>query len=53
MQLVKKATCSSVDVQEGGQYLVMGAHGSVVKLGPDDYKSVSLYHSLSPAATAP
>ncbi|XP_026177274.1 complement C5 [Mastacembelus armatus] len=31
--LIKKATCSAVDMQNNKQYLVMGASGSEVKLG--------------------
>ncbi|KAG7215020.1 hypothetical protein INR49_022881 [Caranx melampygus] len=38
LQLVKKATCGTVDIHLGKQYLVMGAHGSVVKLGQNNYK---------------
>ncbi|XP_018549132.1 complement C5 [Lates calcarifer] len=33
VDLVKKTTCSAVDIQNGKQYLVMGASGSEVTLG--------------------
>ncbi|XP_044053377.1 complement C5 [Siniperca chuatsi] len=33
VDLVKKVTCSAVDIQNNKQYLVMGASGSEVKLG--------------------
>ncbi|XP_042276163.1 complement C5 isoform X3 [Thunnus maccoyii] len=33
VELVKKITCSSVDVQQNKQYLVMGSRGSEVTLG--------------------
>ncbi|XP_078027275.1 complement C5 [Epinephelus lanceolatus] len=33
VELVKKVTCSAVDIQNNKQYLVMGASGSQVKLG--------------------
>uniref|UniRef100_A0A667XN33 Complement component 5 n=1 Tax=Myripristis murdjan TaxID=586833 RepID=A0A667XN33_9TELE len=33
VELVKKATCSSVEIQNNNQYLVMGASGSEIALG--------------------
>lgn len=41
VDLVKKITCSTVDIQNNKQYLVMGARGSEVALG-DNFKSVAL-----------
>lgn len=46
VDLVKKITCSAVDVQNNKQYLVMGASGSEVTVS-HGLKSVSLYHSLT------
>lgn len=41
VDLVKKATCSDMDIQNNRQYLLMGASGSEVTLD-NNYKSVSL-----------
>lgn len=41
VDLVKKATCSGMDIQNNRQYLLMGASGSEVTLD-NNYKSVSL-----------
>lgn len=46
VDLVKKATCSAVDIQNNKQYLVMGASGSEVTLS-HGFKSVSLLPSLT------
>lgn len=46
VDLVKKATCSTVEIQNNKQYLVMGASGSEVAVGRG-FRSVSLCFSLS------
>lgn len=46
VELVKKVTCSAVDIQNNKEYLVMGASGSEVT-ADHGTKSVSLYHSLT------
>lgn len=46
VDLVKRATCSAVDIQNNKQYLVMGASGSEVTLS-HSFKSVSLHLSLT------
>ena len=46
VELLKKVTCSGVDIQKNKQYLVMGASGSEVTLSRG-FKSVSFYHSLT------
>lgn len=46
VELVKKATCSAVDVQNNKQYLVMGARGSEVTLS-HGFRSVPLHVSLT------
>lgn len=52
VELVKKATCSAVDIQNNKQYLVMGARGSEVTLSRG-LKSVSLYRSLTRTSASP
>lgn len=51
VELVKKVTCSGVDIQNNKQYLVMGTSGSEVTLS-NGFKSVSLYHSLTCRSTS-
>lgn len=46
LDLIKKATCSGVDLQNNKQYLVMGSSGSEVTNG-GSIKSVSLHLSLT------
>ena len=47
VELVKKVTCSSADMQNNKQYLVMGSSGSELPVD-NGFKSVSLDRSLSP-----
>lgn len=45
VDLIKKATCSAVNIHNNKQYLVLGASGSEVTVGRS-FKSVSLFSSL-------
>lgn len=40
MELIKKATCSAVNIQNNKQYLVMGASGTEIRVN-NGFKSVS------------
>lgn len=46
VDLVKKATCSGMDIQNNRQYLLMGASGSEVTVD-NNYKSVFLSLSVT------